>query len=408
MVDVKREKYLRQIRPFYHDRDMIKILEGMRRAGKSTIMEQIKDELIAEGTPLSNIVYIDLEDIVNKEICTADQLDDLISKSFYGTTGEKYLFIDEIQNVRDFENVINGYRKVGISIFITGSNSYLLSGELVTKLTGRYFEFKILPFSFDEVMEYKKLNGKNIDVNSDFTEYLVYGGLPKRLQYNEQSLQEKYIESVLSESIEKDILKRKKVRDRQLLERVIGYISSIPSCEISTDSIRKFLRNEDISTKTDTIRRYLELIYASNIASRCERYDIVGKKALRTLYKSYLSDMSLHTIKSGKKDELDYGMLIENVVYNELISRGYKVMVGKKWQYEIDFIVHNGLKKAYVQVAYTLNNKNVSKREARPLLSLMDLYPKYIITMDPITVNFNGITVLNLVNDFLLGNKFVV
>ena len=197
-----------------------------------------------------------------------------------------------------------------------------------------------------------------------------------------------------------------KIRNKGLLDRLISFIASIPSQEISIDSITSFISKESDSVKRDTVKKYLNEIFSSNIASKCQMYDVMGKKILNIHYKSYLADPAIHTFVSGKKDRLDYGMLIENIVYNELISRGFSVFIGKKGNKEIDFIVSDGMKKAYVQVTYLMPTADVVEREEGPLLSMRDGFPKYIISMDPITISDNGIKRLNLVNDFLLGDGF--
>ncbi len=404
MIELKRTRYLTALEPFIHDGGMIKVLTGIRRCGKSTIMKQIAD-IVGNSGDVS-IVYLDLDEDVYEDVMTPDSLRSVIEESFRGTEKKRYLFIDEIQNVDGFETVVESYRKKDVSVFITGSNSYLLSGELATKLTGRYIEFRIMPFAFSEIEEYRRLNNIATDIQSDFNDYLIYGGLPKRLDYPSVSAQEKYVFAILEEIKKKDILRRGRVRNKGLLDRLIGFISSIPSQEISVDSITSFVSKQDSPTKKNTVKKYLEEIFSSNIASKCMMYDVMGKKVLKIHYKSYLTDLSLHTFVSGKKDRLDYGMLIENVVYNELISRGYSVLVGRKGKTEIDFVVSDGMRKAYVQVAYLMPDSEVVEREEGPLLAMKDGFPKYIISMDPLTVSDNGIKRLNLVNDFLLGDGF--
>ena len=404
MIELKRTRYLTALEPFIHDGGMIKVLTGIRRCGKSTIMKQIAD--IAGNSGDVSIVYLDLDEDVYEDVTTPDSLRSVIEESFRGTEKKRYLFIDEIQNVDGFETVVESYRKKDVSVFITGSNSYLLSGELATKLTGRYIEFRIMPFAFSEIEEYRRLNNIATDIQSDFNDYLIYGGLPKRLDYPSVSAQEKYVFAILEEIKKKDILRRGRVRNKGLLDRLISFISSIPSQEISVDSITSFVSKQDSPTKKNTVKKYLEEIFSSNIASKCMMYDVMGKKVLKIHYKSYLADLSLHTFVSGKKDRLDYGMLIENVVYNELISRGYSVLVGRKGKAEIDFVVSDGMRKAYVQVAYLMPDSEVVEREEEPLLAMKDGFPKYIISMDPLTVSDNGIKRLNLVNDFLLGDGF--
>lgn len=404
MIELKRERYLSSMEPFLHDGGMIKVLTGIRRCGKSTILRQIEEVLRSSGN--ASVAYLDLDDEVNDGITTPAALRTAIDEFFDGTSGKRYLLIDEIQNVVGFETVVESYRRKDVSVFITGSNSYLLSGELVTKLTGRYIEFRIMPFSFSEVEEYRRLNSMPVDIQTDFNDYLIYGGLPKRFDYPSVSVQERYVFAILEEIKRKDILARGKVRNRDLLDKMIGFIASVPSQEISTESIADFIGKEGIDAKKDTVRKYLNEIFSSNIASKCQMYDVMGKKALKTLYKSYLADPSLRTFISGKKERLDYGMLVENVVYNELISRGYTVFVGRKGKREIDFVVSDGMRKAYVQVAYLMPTQDVVEREEAPLLSMRDGFPKYIVSMDPIAISDNGIKRLNLISDFLLGDGF--
>lgn len=404
MIELKRPRYLSVIEPFIHDGGMIKVLTGIRRCGKSTIMRQI--EGIVRNSGDVSIAYLDLDDDIYDNVTTIESLRSSIEECFEDARGKRYLFIDEVQNVKGFEKVVESYRKKDVSVFITGSNSYLLSSELTTKLTGRYIEFRILPFSFSEVEEYRRQNNIHTDVLPDFNDYLIYGGLPKRFDYPSVSAQERYVFAILEEIKKKDILSRGRIRNRSLLDRLIGFIASIPSQEISIDSITSFVENEGTPVKKDTVKKYLEEIFSSNIASKCQMYDVMGKKVLKIHYKSYLADPAIHTFVSGKKDRLDYGMLIENLVYNEFISRGYTVFVGRKGKKEIDFVVSDGMRKAYVQVAYLMPTEEVVEREEGPLLAMRDGFPKYIISMDPITISDNGIIRLNLINDFLLGDGF--
>lgn len=404
MIELKRPRYLSVIEPFIHDGGMIKVLTGIRRCGKSTIMRQI--EGIVRNSGDVSMAYLDLDDDIYDNVTTIESLRSSIEECFEDARGKRYLFIDEVQNVKGFEKVVESYRKKDVSVFITGSNSYLLSSELTTKLTGRYIEFRILPFSFSEVEEYRRQNNIHTDVLPDFNDYLIYGGLPKRFDYPSVSAQERYVFAILEEIKKKDILSRGRIRNRSLLDRLIGFIASIPSQEISIDSITSFVENEGTPVKKDTVKKYLEEIFSSNIASKCQMYDVMGKKVLKIHYKSYLADPAIHTFVSGKKDRLDYGMLIENLVYNEFISRGYTVFVGRKGKKEIDFVVSDGMRKAYVQVAYLMPTEEVVEREEGPLLAMRDGFPKYIISMDPITISDNGIIRLNLINDFLLGDGF--
>ena len=406
MKDLSREKYLSRIRPFYGDADVIKVITGVRRCGKSTVMRQIVQELLDSGVEPSMIAYLDLDSKRYRKVSNAEELEAEIDLLIPSEGPGRYLFVDEVQNAEGFESVINAYRNDGVSVFITGSNSYLLSGELVTKLTGRYMEFDVFPFSLSEVRDYKLLNGLGFDPNRDFQDYLVNGGFPKRFSYPDPEQQADYVGAVVREVVEKDIRKRRKFRNVQTFEKVLEYLLSTPSVTVSSTSIADFMRSEKVKVLPSTVNRYLDMIFASRLLSKCSRVDVVGRKALKTLYKSYVSDPALHAYAAGPRTGLRIGMMLENVVYNELVSRGYDVSVGKFGDREVDFVVTRGLKKAFVQVTYVMESPETEEREEAPLLALRDASPKYIITMDPVTIGRNGIVRLNLVNDFLLGDGF--
>ena len=406
MKELKREKYLSRIRPFYDDADMIKVLTGARRCGKSTIMKQIMDEIGTDTEAGKSIVYIDLDARQNLKVRTSDSLERLIDDGFRDCKGSRFLFVDEIQNVKGFEPLVNAYRNDGVSVFITGSNSYLLSGELVTKLTGRYMEFRIFTFSLSEIEEFYTLNGVPFSRNDAFQEYMFTGGYPKGIAYPDQENRTRYIRSVIGETIRKDILKNEKIRDRTLLSRLLDYLLSTPGAEISSTSISKYLRSENIRTTPNTVNRYLDVIFASRLVDRCMRFDISGKKALKTHYKAYVADISLYTSYPDRRHDIQMGHLLENIVFNELNSRGYDVQVGKIRDYETDFVVSDGRNTAYIQVTYLMDSQKTEEREEGPFLRIRDNYPKYIISMDPITIDRAGIKRLHLVNDFLLGDGF--
>lgn len=406
MKELKRERYLSRIRPFYRDSDIIKVLTGVRRSGKSTIMRQIMAEIGSDIADDRALVYIDLDSKKNLKITTPDLLEELIDSEFGDCSGERYLFIDEIQNVRDFEPLINAYRNDGVSVFITGSNSYLLSGELVTKLTGRYIEFRIFTFSLNEVRSFYLENGMDFIPMDAFRDYILNGGYPKGFTYTDSEDRVLYVRSVIEETIKKDILKSSKVRNQTLLNKLLDYVLSTPGAEISSTSISDYLRSEHIVTSPNTVNRYLDLIFASKLADKCMRFDIFGKKALKTHYKSYVADISLHTSYPSHRHDLKMGHIIENIVFNELISRGYDVQVGKFRNTEVDFVVSDGRNIAYIQVTYMISSPETEDREERPLLDIRDNYPKYIISMDPITIDRKGIKRLRLVEDFLLGDGF--
>ena len=406
MIELKRERYLSRIRPFYRDADVIKVLTGVRRCGKSTILRQIIRELREEGVDSASLVYIDLDSKKHLGIKTSDALERLIDSEFGDCQGSRYLFIDEIQNVKDFEPLINAYRNDGASVFITGSNSYLLSGELTTKLTGRYIEFRIFTFSLGEVKALYQANSMAFIPSDAFQEYLMNGGYPKSFEYSDQESKSLYIRSVIDETIKKDILKSRKVRNKTLIGKLLDYILSTPGAEISSTSIADYLRSEHVRTTPNTVNSYLDLIFSSKLADKCLRFDIFGKKALKTHYKSYVADISLHTSYPSRRHDLRMGHILENIVFNELNSRGYDVQVGKLGDAEVDFVVSNGRDIAYIQVTYLIASPDTEEREERPLLRIVDNYPKYIISMDPIAVDRKGIKRLRLVEDFLLGDGF--
>ncbi len=403
--DLPREKYLSRIRPFYHDRGMIKVITGVRRSGKSTIMTQIADELGSD--PEAAVVYIDLDSMEFMDVDSPRALREAIDRRL-PSGGRRYLLIDEVQNVEGFEKLLNAYRGDGVSVFVTGSNSYLLSGELVTKLTGRYLEFDVYPFSLSEVRDFKLLNGLDFDASREFRDYLVKGGFPGRFAYGDDGEQERYVSSLVGEIVAKDILRRNRVRNRATFERVLRYLTSTPSATISSTSISDYLRGQRIHVKPDTVNRYLELMFDSRLVCRCLRYDLRGRRSLATLYKSYLVDPALHSYYPSRRDVIRMGALVENIVHTELVSRGYDVSVGKLDGREVDFVVSKGDRKAYVQVAYAMESPETVEREVAPLLRIRDLHPKYIISTDPVAGDLLGVRHLNLVTDFLLGDGFAL
>ena len=408
MKELLRNKYLSRIGPFIDDYETIKVLTGVRRCGKSTILKQICRGLQERGVPRSNLVHINLDSKKLRKIKDVDSLEALVDSMMPEKDGQRYLFIDEIQNVKGFEELINAYREEGVSVFITGSNSYLLSGELVTKLTGRYVEFQILPFMLSEIRDLRELNGQDFDARSEFSDYLYLGGYPKRFQYPDRDAQVLYIRSVIAESITKDIIAKRKIKNRPLLEKMINFLISTPGAKISSTSIRDYIRSENIRTTYQTVNKYLDIIFSSKLVSKCERYSIVGKKTMKTLYKAYVADPALHAVYPDMRRKLMMGRMMENIVYNELVSRGYDVTVGKLREKEVDFVVSRDFRIAYVQVAYVIDGDDTDERGIGPLLSIRDNYPKYIISMDPICMDDRGIRRISLVDDFLLGDKFTV
>ena len=413
----KRELYLSKIRPFYKDEDMIKVLTGVRRCGKSSIMQLICDELIENKVSKNNIVYINLDKRPYKGIKTQVQLEKVIDELFLDIEGTKYLFIDEIQNVKDFEESINAYREEGdYSIFITGSNSYMLSGELATKLTGRYIEFKIGTLSFYEYIEMKKFFNKDInkDMNIEFTNYILEGGFPLTVKYNEVESKKVYIQSVINEIFEKDIKRNKKIRDKSLFNQIQTYIINNFGSTTSVDGIREHLKKVNGNRPgKNTIYNYLSVLENAKIISKCSRFDLKSKKSINGEEKYYLTDLSFY-FATNTDNRINYGPVLENIIYNYALLNGYSVSIGKIGKLEVDFIVRDIINNdyAYIQVAKTIDNGIVNEkgipvteeREFRPLEIIKDNYPKYVLTLDYLSQQRNGIKHENII-EFISNNK---
>lgn len=413
----KRELYLSKIRPFYKDVDMIKVLTGVRRCGKSSIMQLICNELIENEVSKNNIVYINLDKRPYKGIKTQEQLEKVIDELFLDVEGTKYLFIDEIQNVKDFEESINAYREEGdYSIFITGSNSYMLSGELVTKLTGRYIEFKIGTLSFSEYLGMKKLFNKDInnDMNIEFTNYILEGGFPLTIKYDEVESKKVYVQSVINEIFEKDIKNSKKVRDKSLFNQIQTYIINNFGSTTSIEGLSNYLEkiNKHKPSK-HTIYNYLSVLENAKIISKCSRFDLKSKKSLNGEEKYYLTDLSFY-FATNTDNRINYGPVLENIIYNYAVLNGYSVSIGKIGKLEVDFIVRDIINNnyAYIQVAKTIDNGIVNdkgipvteEREYRPLEGIKDNYPKYVLTLDYLLQQRNGIKHENIIK-FLIDKK---
>lgn len=409
-----RAKYLNRIRPFYDDSEMIKVVTGVRRCGKSSLLETIQSDLRAKG--IENIVSINLDKRPYINIRKPKDLDALIEDKSKDLKGQIYLFIDEIQNVVGFEKCINSFREEGnFSIFITGSNSYLLSGELVTKLTGRYIEFEMTTLTFDEYVEMKKWYGKNVDANLEIelNNYILEGGFPKAVRY--ESLEEKriYVESVVSEIFEKDIDQSKRIRKRALFDSIMQFIINNFGSTMSITGLCSYLsRTRGESIRKETVYRYIKELENLKIVNKCSRFDLKSKKALNGDEKYYLSDLSFYFL-SNTDNRIPYGPVLENIVYQYAKSLGCKISIGRIGKLEVDFIIRNkNLDYSYVQVAKTIDNGNIDEnginlteeREYRSLEAIRDNYPKYIFTLDYLLQRRNGIIHENLAK-FIVSQK---
>ena len=395
---IKRELYLSKIRPFYNS-DLIKVLIGIRRCGKSVILRQIMEDLIASGNKREQIIYTNFEDLEYAKIQNELDLHQYI-KTKVIENQKTYLFFDEIQDVKNFEKAINSFRAtMNVSIFITGSNGKLLSGELATHLSGRYISFRIMPFCFREVCTIRGIDASQASEN-DFMDYLTWGGMPQRFQFSSDEETKVYLNDLYSSVVLRDIIQRSKIKDVDLLNRIIEYLAATPSQIFSAVSISGYFESVNRKISTETLYNYLEHIIASLIFSKAGRYDIRGKRILTKMDKYYLTDLGLGKIKNtGFKIEL--GALLENIVYNELLVRGYEVYVGKTVKGEIDFLAINGDKKEYFQVAYLLADDSVIQREFGAYQDIQDNYPKYVLSMDRFDFSRDGIIHKNII-DFLL------
>lgn len=396
----KREKYLSKIRGFYHECEVIKVLTGVRRCGKSSIMNLVIGELLDAGVSRDQILYFNLDKKPFDKVQTTDELDQLIQNNAKAE-GNKYLFIDEIQNVKGFESVINAWREErDFSIFITGSNSYLLSGELVTKLTGRYIEFNILPLTFDEYLDVKRFFGKQIspDNLTELRNYIYEGGFPYVLRLNSMNDKRRYVQNLIDEIYDKDIKKRIRIRNRAAFDSVMRYIVNNFGSTTSVPNIVDDLCKSGEPIKKETVNRYIDALVSAKIIMPCDRFDMKSRKSLRGEKKYYLSDLSFY-FALNTDNRINYGPALENIVFAYAASKEYSISVGKIGKLECDFILRdNEMNYAYVQVAYSiLESKETEDREYRSLESITwDNYPRYLLTTDALLQKRNGIRHENL------------
>lgn len=394
-----REKYLSKIRPFY-DQDLIKVIMGVRRCGKSVILLQIIDELKAKGIPDSQIIYINFEYEDFSFIKNDKDLHNYI-KNLIVNDDKYYLFFDEIQNVEHWEKAINSFKaSKNVSIFITGSNSDLLSGELATHIAGRYVSFKTFPFTFKEVCELKNLTAQN-DIEKAFDDYITWGGLPQRFMFTDEMQTKTYLSDVYDSILLKDIVSRFNIKDIDLFNKIVEYIVTTPSQNFSADNLANYFANKDNrEVSKNTLYNYLDYMSKAMLINKADRYDVRGKRILTGKYKYYLTDLGFGQIMSiGKRPQP--GAYLENIVYNELLSRGYDVKVGNLDNGEIDFIATNFDEKIYIQVAYILADNSIVEREFGAFKSIQDNYPKYVLTLDKFDFSHDGIIHKNVI-DWLL------
>ncbi len=386
---------------------MIKVISGIRRCGKSYFLKSIIQELLESGVNEKDIIYIELDKRGYKNIKTSKQLEMLIDKNIVDDDF-KYLFIDEIQNVDDFESLINSYREEGnMSIFITGSNSYLLSGELVTKLTGRYIEIEMMTLSFYEYVDMKRFLNKKVNSNIylEFEEYIRNGGFPKSLYYDNYEEKIIYTTSVINQIFEKDIKTSNKIKDKALFELVERFTVNNFGAIISIKSIHDYLKNvAKINTDRRTIKKYLDILEKAKIIYSCDLFDIKSKSVLKGEKKYYLADLSIY-YSLNTDNRINYGPVLENVMYSYLKSKNYKLSVGYIGNLECDFIARENYDDYYyIQVSKDISNKETEEREYKPFYMIKDLYPRYLFTMDMLLQKRDGVNHVNIV-DFIYNNK---
>ena len=402
----KREEYLKKIRGFYKD-SMIKVITGIRRCGKSYLLKSIIEELKENGVLDKDIIYIELDKKNYKNINSPDELEKLID-SLINDNDFKYLFVDEIQNILGFESVINAYKEEGnFSIFITGSNSYLLSGELVTKLTGRYVEIEMLPLNFYEYVDMKKFLNKEINSNIyiEFEEFIRNGGFPGSLYYDNYQDKLLYTKSVIEQILEKDIKNYKKIKDVELFELIEKFVINNFGCRISIKSIYDYLINQKISVDRRTIKTYIELLENAKIIYPCDFFDMKSKKVLNGEKKYYLADLSIY-YALNTDNRINYGPVLENVLFSYLKYKSYNLSVGKIGNLECDFIARRGVDEYfYIQVSKNIDDEKTYEREYKPFYQIKEMYPRYLFVSDLIfQKNIDGIKNVNII-DFIYNKQ---
>ena len=400
----KRELYIEKIKPFI-DKDIIKVLTGIRRSGKSVMLKLIMEELKQNKIDEKQFININFENLINIELTTADKLYEYILKKVSEIKKKCYIFLDEIQEVKDWEKCINSLRvneEYDFDIYITGSNAKLLSGELSTYLAGRYIEFVIYPFSFKEFLETSKSIQQDVSTREAFQKYVKFGGMPflYNLAFEEEaSLQ--YLKDIYSSIILKDITQRNKIRDTDLLERVISYLIINVGNNFSATSISKFFKSENRKVSVETILNYIKAAEESFLIYKVSRDDLIGKKILNVNEKYYIADHGMREAILGS-NQRDINQIFENIIYLELLRKGYNVRVGKVDNLEVDFVCTKRNEKIYVQVAYLLASPETIEREFTSLEKIDDNYPKYVISMDEFDMSRNGIIHINII-DFLMN-----
>lgn len=402
---IKRESYMARIRPFI-DGDLIKVLTGIRRSGKSVMLELIKDELRARGVTEEQLIAFNFEDMRNAQLCTAEALHDELVRRAASIKGKIYFFFDEIQEVERWERCVNSLRvEMDCDIYITGSNAKLLSGELATYLAGRYVEFIIYPFSFSEFLALYHSVEPDADTRTCFDRYLTFGGMPylANLRFDETACRQ-YLRDLFNSVELKDIVKRNNVRDVDMLERIIAYVTANIGTTFSSTAISKYLKNEGRRVSPETVLNYLKACSDAFLFYQVRRQDLQGKKILTVNEKYYVADHGIREAVIGGNMR-DINLVLENIVFMEALRRGYSVTVGKVGEREIDFVCERHGEKCYIQVTYLLAAEETVQREFGVYEHVQDNFPKYVVSLDEFDMSRNGVRHYNI-RDFLLAENW--
>lgn len=402
---IKRESYMARIRPFI-DGDLIKVLTGIRRSGKSVMLELIKDELRVRGVTEEQLVAFNFEDMRNAQLCTAEALHDELVRRAAPIKGKIYFFFDEIQEVERWERCVNSLRvEMDCDIYITGSNAKLLSGELATYLAGRYVEFIIYPFSFSEFLALYHSVEPDADTRTCFDRYLTFGGMPylANLRFDETACRQ-YLRDLFNSVELKDIVKRNNVRDVDMLERIIAYVTANIGTTFSSTAISKYLKNEGRRVSPETVLNYLKACSDAFLFYQVRRQDLQGKKILTVNEKYYVADHGIREAVIGGNMR-DINLVLENIVFMEALRRGYSVTVGKVGEREIDFVCERHGEKCYIQVTYLLAAEETVQREFGVYEHVQDNFPKYVVSLDEFDMSRNGVRHYNI-RDFLLAENW--
>ena len=402
---IKRELYMSRIRPFIGG-ELIKVVTGIRRSGKSVMLELVKQELLESGVGAEHFISINFEDMRNAHLCNAQSLHEEVLRLSSTIQGKVFLFFDEIQEVANWEKCINSLRvALDCDIYITGSNAKLLSGELATYLGGRHVEFVIYPFSFSEFLALYLPIFPQSSIQQCFQKYLVTGGMPylSNLQYADEPSHQ-YLTDLFNSVMLKDIVKRNKVRDVDLLERILAFVTANVGTTFSATSLSKFLKSEHRTVAPETILNYIKYCCDAYLFYQVKRQDLQGKQLLATNEKYYIADHGIREAVFGGNMR-DINLILENIVFMELLRRGYSVTVGKTGKKEVDFVCDKRGERIYIQVAYLLASEETIHREFDVYDSIRDHYPKYVVSLDEFDMSRNGIRHRNI-RDFLLADSW--